>query len=91
MEMAPEWLNRRYYLASSQPPPENHMPEQRQPGISRSQRVSEEGLQRLERQLTSGARLAPEILAQWVKRYGKPAQELIEQYQPNEASDKHTR
>lgn len=47
------------------------------PGISRSNRISDEGLLRLEKQLASGARMRPEILAQWVKRYGAAAEAVI--------------
>jgi len=49
----------------------------REPGISRKERISEEGLQRLERQLARGAKMSPRILEQWVKRYGEAAEELM--------------
>jgi len=52
----------------------------REPGRSREERISDEGLQRLERQLVSGARMSPQILEQWVKRYGEAAEELIRKY-----------
>ena len=47
------------------------------PGVSRQSRLSDEGLQRLEKQLASGIRVAPPVLAQWIKRYGEPAREII--------------
>lgn len=51
-----------------------------QPGISRTDRLSDEGLRRLEQQLSRGARMKPEILAQWIKRYGDDARAIIEKY-----------
>ena len=50
------------------------------PGISRNDRISDAGLQRLERQLASGARITPLVLQQWVKRYGEAAEQLIQKY-----------
>jgi hypothetical protein len=47
------------------------------PGVSRQSRLSDEGLQRLENQLAAGIRVAPAVLAQWIKRYGEPAREII--------------
>ena len=47
------------------------------PGVSRQSRLSDEGLQRLEKQLAAGIRVAPPVLAQWIKRYGEPAREII--------------
>ena len=47
------------------------------PGISREKRLSDEGLRRLERQLLSGAKMSKQVLAQWIKRYGEPAREII--------------
>ena len=52
------------------------MPHEKSPGISRQQRISDEGLARLEKQLLSGVRLSSVVLAQWVKRYGDSAREL---------------
>ena len=51
------------------------------PGVSREGRISEEGLQRLERQLQRGARIGESVLSQWIKRYGEPARSLIQKYQ----------
>jgi hypothetical protein len=51
------------------------------PGVSRSERLSNEGLSRLENQLKSGVIISPMVLAQWIKRYGKPAVEIIKKYQ----------
>jgi len=50
------------------------------PGIARSERISDEGLRRLERQLANGARMKPQILQQWVRRYGEAAEKLIQKY-----------
>ena len=50
------------------------------PGVSRDERISDEGLQRLERQLQSGARISAMVLRQWVKRYGDDARELLQRY-----------
>jgi len=50
------------------------------PGISRNDRISDEGLRRLERQLASGAKMSPIVLEQWVKRYGEAAEKLIQKY-----------
>ena len=52
----------------------------KEPGVSRSDRISDEGLRRLERQLDSGAKMKPAILQQWVKRYGEAAEKLIQKY-----------
>jgi len=53
------------------------------PGISRDYRISDEGLQRLEKQLKSGAGISQQVLAQWIKRYGEPASEIIKKYTKN--------
>ncbi len=50
------------------------------PGISRDTRLSEEGLQRLERQLRSGSQVSDHVLTQWIRRYGDPARVIIKQY-----------
>lgn len=50
------------------------------PGISRSARLSHEGLRRLETQLASGVNVSAQVLEQWVKRYGDAAREIIERY-----------
>jgi hypothetical protein len=51
------------------------------PGVSRETRLSDEGLQRLERQLRAGT-ISKTVLEQWVRRYGKAAQQLIDRYLP---------
>jgi len=53
----------------------------KQPGVSRDDRLSDEGLSRLEKQLKSGVKISPPVLQQWIKRYGKAAESLIKQYQ----------
>ena len=51
-----------------------------QPGVSRDERISDEGLQRLENHLKNGSRMNPSILKQWSKRYGESARQLIRKY-----------
>ena len=51
------------------------------PGISRDERLSDDGLRRLERQLASGSRIGDAILQQWIKRYGEKAEALIARYE----------
>jgi len=50
------------------------------PGVSRPNRLSDEGLQRLENQLARGSRINTPVLAQWIKRYGDPARDIIKRY-----------
>ena len=50
------------------------------PGISREQRISDEGLKRLEKQLKSGIKISSMVLQQWIKRYGDPARNIIGKY-----------
>ena len=50
---------------------------ERRPGISREQRISAEGLERLERLLARGGQVSDAVLAQWIRRYGDSARELI--------------
>ena len=50
------------------------------PGVSREDRISDEGLQRLENHLQNGSRMNPMILKQWIKRHGEPARQLIKEY-----------
>jgi len=52
------------------------------PGINRDNRISDEGLQRLEMQLKTGRRPSQPVLQQWVKRHGDSAQKIIDQYSP---------
>jgi len=53
------------------------------PGVSRHNeaRLSDEGLQRLERQLRAGTISQP-VLEQWVRRYGDAARRLIDAWRP---------
>ena len=51
-----------------------------EPGVSRESRLSEDGLQRLEKHLAGGTRISPQVLAQWIRRYGDPAKEIIQRY-----------
>ncbi len=50
------------------------------PGVSRQNRSSDEGLQRLEKHLKNGPRMSHPVLKQWIKRYGDSARTLIRQY-----------
>jgi hypothetical protein len=50
------------------------------PGVSRSGRISEEGLARLARQLESGVNISNRVLAQWIKRYGDSARSIIRKH-----------
>lgn len=50
------------------------------PGVSRQDRLSDEGLQRLEKQLSAGAKISTIVLAQWIRRYGDAARELIKRH-----------
>ncbi|HEY9052394.1 MAG TPA: hypothetical protein VIQ03_12660 [Gammaproteobacteria bacterium] len=50
------------------------------PGVSRQNRLSDEGLQRLENQLARGMKINAPVLAQWIKRYGDPARDIIKRY-----------
>lgn len=50
------------------------------PGVSRDQRLSDEGLCRLEKHLSSGQKINPAVLSQWIRRYGEPARDMIKQY-----------
>lgn len=56
------------------------------PGVSRKQRIADESLHRLERQLQSGIRISDRVLQQWVKRYGDEAQIIIQRY--NQENDR---
>ena len=50
------------------------------PGVTREQRISNEGLVRLEKHLKSGTKINAQVLQQWVKRYGKDACVLLKQH-----------
>lgn len=50
------------------------------PGVSRQDRLSDEGLQRLEKQLAAGIKIGSPVLAQWIKRYGESAREMIKSH-----------
>jgi hypothetical protein len=47
------------------------------PGVTREERLSDEGLRRLENQLQRGSPMSRLVLAQWIKRYGEAAREII--------------
>jgi hypothetical protein len=50
------------------------------PGVCREQRISDEGLKRLEKQLQCGVNISEQVLNQWLKRYGDDARDLIIKY-----------
>lgn len=50
------------------------------PGVSRNERLSDEGLNRLDNQLARGVNVSTQVLAQWVKRYGDAAREIIRKH-----------
>lgn len=50
------------------------------PGVSRQNRISDEGLERLEKQLSSGVKISQPVLAQWVRRYGEAARLILRRY-----------
>ena len=50
------------------------------PGVSRPERISAEGLKRLEKQLDSGMKVSTMVLAQWIRRYGDAARQIIKKY-----------
>jgi len=50
------------------------------PGVSREDRLSDEGLLRLEKHLISGPKMSRVVLMQWVRRYGDAARELIKEH-----------
>jgi len=56
------------------------MRERHKPGVIRDQRISDEGLIRLQKQLQSGVRISEPVLQQWVKRYGDAAKTVIQKY-----------
>ncbi len=58
------------------------MEKQRNPGVSRDNRISDEGLERLEKHLNGGTKMTKMVLEQWIKRYGEPARALIKRYRP---------
>jgi hypothetical protein len=51
------------------------------PGVSRQERLSDEGLARLEKQLASGVNISTPVLMQWIRRYGDRARAIIRKHQ----------
>ncbi|HID81154.1 MAG TPA: hypothetical protein EYH06_08765 [Chromatiales bacterium] len=54
--------------------------QQPSPGVSRENRISDDGLQRLEKHLAAGTKISRPVLAQWIRRYGEPAREIIKRH-----------
>ncbi len=52
----------------------------RSPGVSRQTHLSDDGLQRLEKQLAGGVAVNVPVLAQWIRRYGEPARDVIRRH-----------
>ncbi len=52
----------------------------RAPGISREERISTAGLERLGQQLRSGSQISDPVLTQWIRRYGDAARDIIRQH-----------
>jgi len=52
----------------------------RRPGITRTDTISTEGLERLEKQLASGINISTVVLAQWIRRYGDAARDIIKKH-----------
>lgn len=50
------------------------------PGVSRENRISDEGLARLDKQLQRGIKISRAVLGQWIKRYGDDARVIIDRY-----------
>lgn len=50
------------------------------PGVTRGERITDEGLQRLEKQLRTGPKMQPQVQEQWIRRYGDAARALIDKY-----------
>lgn len=50
------------------------------PGVSRIHRISDEGLDRLVKHLESGVKISNPVLAQWIRRYGDNARDIIRQH-----------
>lgn len=48
--------------------------------MGRSERLSDEGLRRLEAQLERGNCPSDAVLAQWIRRYGDDARELLRRH-----------
>ncbi len=60
------------------------------PGVSREQRIADEGLRRLKKQFQSGVRISEVVLQQWIKRYGDEARIIIQRYnQTDKRPDSH--
>ncbi len=50
------------------------------PGVTRESRISNEGLQRLEKHLLAGSKMTQRVRDQWILRYGDAARELFAHY-----------
>ena len=51
------------------------------PGVNRDNRIADEGLQRLEKQLKNGSGVSPQVLEQWIRRYVDKATAVIKKYE----------
>ncbi len=50
------------------------------PGVSREDRIADEGLARLEKHLKMGSKISKSVLQQWIRRYGDDARALLQRY-----------
>ena len=55
------------------------------PSITRSDCLFLEGLERLDKQLSSGQKVNTQVLQQWIKRYGESARVIINKYESKDA------
>lgn len=53
---------------------------QSQPGVSRENRISDDGLERLRKQLSKGPKMSQMVLQQWLKRYGEDARRVMKEF-----------
>ena len=51
-----------------------------QPGVSRENRISDDGLERLRKQLSKGPKMSQTVLRQWLKRYGDEARCVMKEF-----------
>ncbi len=50
------------------------------PGVQRENRISDDGLERLRKQLSSGVNPSLPVRKQWLKRYGKSASDIFHEF-----------
>jgi len=50
------------------------------PGVSRENLISDDGLERLRKQLSKGPKMSQIVLKQWLKRYGDEARCVMKEF-----------